>query len=91
MTDLPPPPPPLDKASPWPFVGMIGVACVGFLIGAGALLTPAYVVVTLSLLWIATLGLAIRWWTPHPRRLPWLPLGLAVVWFIAVLATAGPA
>ena len=37
MTEPPPPPKPLAKASPWPFVGMIGMACVAFLIGANSL------------------------------------------------------
>ncbi len=87
MTDLPPPRR-LEKASPWPFAGMIGMACVAFLIGAGVLVMPWYAVLVLSVLWLVALVVAVRWWTPHPGRLVWLPLGLAVLWVATVLGSA---
>lgn len=87
MTGIPDPPR-LSRASPWPFVGMIGMACVFFLIAASLLTTPWYVVVALLVVWAAALVLATRWWTPHPARLPWLPVVLAVVWFGTVAGGA---
>ena len=88
MTDLPPPRRPLEKASPWPFVGMVGMACTAFLVGASVLTSPWYAVAGLSLLWLGTLVVAIRWWTPHPDRLPWLPVGLTLVWIVTVVGGA---
>jgi hypothetical protein len=77
-----------DRASPAPFAGMIGMACVFFLIGASVLTTPWYAVAALFLLWAAVLVVALRWFTPHPRRVPWLPVGLVVVWFATVAGGA---
>ncbi|HEX5881274.1 MAG TPA: hypothetical protein VF468_23595 [Actinomycetota bacterium] len=88
MTELPPPRKPLEKASPWPFVGMIGMACVAFLIGASVLAAPWFVVLVLSLLWVVTLVVALVWWSRHPTWLPWLPLGLAVAWIGSVAGGA---
>lgn len=88
MTDLPPPPRPLEKASPWPFAGMIGLACTAFLIGASVLLAPWWLVALLVVVWLAALVLAVRWWTPHPRRLPALAAGVAVVWLATVVGRA---
>ncbi len=75
MTELPPPPS-RAKASPWPFVGMIGMACVLFLIGASVLATPWFVVLGLTILWLVVLVVAVVWWSLHPTWLPWLPVGL---------------
>ena len=88
MNALPPPPGRRQHASPWPFVGMAGMACVLFLIGASLLAAPWYVVLGLALVWVGVLVVALRWWTPHPRRLPWLPVGLAVLWFATVAGGA---
>ncbi len=78
----------MEKASPWPFAGMIGLACTAFLIGASLLLAPWWLVVLLAVVWLAALVLAVRWWTPHPRRLPALAAGVAVVWLVAVVGQA---
>jgi hypothetical protein len=67
---------------------MIGMACVFFLIGASLLTTPWYVVLALLAVWSATLVLAIRWWTPHPSRVAWLPAVLSLVWFGTVAGGA---
>jgi len=87
MTELPPPPN-RAKASPWPFVGMIGMACVLFLIGASVLATPWFVVLALTILWLVVLLVAVVWWSLHPTWLPWLPVGLTVVWIGAVVGGA---
>lgn len=78
----------MEKASPWPFAGMIGLACTAFLIGASVLWAPWWLVLLLALAWIAVLVLAVRWWTPHPRRLPLLAAGMAAVWVVAVVGRA---
>jgi len=80
--------PPRASVSPWPFVGMAGMAGVFFLIGASVLTTPWYAVAGLFVLWALVLVLATRWWTPHPTRLPWLPVALAAVWFATVAGGA---
>jgi len=77
------------KASPWPFVGMAGMACAFFLYAASGLVAPAWGVAVLLAIWFALLVLAIRWWTPHPLRLLALPVVALVVWF--ALVTAGGA
>ena len=84
----PAPRPRPEPASPWPFAGMIGMACVFFLIAASVLATPWYVVAALLVVWALVLLVAIRWWTPHPARVPWLPVGLVVVWFATVAGGA---
>ena len=77
-----------DRASPWPFVGMIGLACLFFLIAASVLTTPWYAVAGLLVVWAMTLVVALRWWTPHPGRVPWLAVGLGVVWLGTVVGGA---
>lgn len=67
---------------------MIGMVCVLFLIGASVLATPWYVVAFLVLLWLVGLVVALGWWTLHPTWLPWLPVGLAIIWFTAVVGGA---
>ena len=76
------------RASPWPFAGMIGMACVLFLIGASVLATPWWVVAGLVVVWALALVVAIAWWTPHPTRLPWVAVAVAVVWFGTVVGGA---
>ena len=87
MTDLPRPPE-RARASPWPFVGMVGMACVLFLIGASVLATPWWVVAGLALVWVVALLVATAWWSPHPTWVPWVPAAMAVVWFAAVAGGA---
>ena len=87
MTGIPGPPH-RPRVSPWPFVGMIGMACVFFLIAASVLATPWYVVAVLLLLWVAALVVATAWWSLHPTWVPWLPVAVAVVWFATVAGGA---
>jgi hypothetical protein len=69
------------KASPWPFVAMIGMAGCFFLYAASGLLAPWYGVVLLMVIWVALFVLATRWWTPHPARTLLVPLIALVLWF----------
>ena len=56
------------KASPWPFIAMMGMAGCFFLYAASGLLAPWYGVVLLLLIWVVLFVVATRWWTPHPKR-----------------------
>ena len=72
------------RASPWPFVAMMGMAGTFFLYAASGLLAPWYGVVLLLLVWVVLFVVACRWWTPHPQLMLVLP-GIAVVIWFAVL------
>jgi hypothetical protein len=72
--------------SPWPFVGMAGMACAFFLYAASGLVAPAWAVVLLLLVWAVLLVVAGAWWTPHPGRLPFVAAFAVVLWFAAVTA-----
>ena len=69
---------------------MIAMACTFFLYAATPVVLPApwWVVACLLVLWTASLVLAVRWFTRRPRALLWLPAGLAVLWFVVLLAGA---
>ena len=75
-----------NATSPWPFVGMAGMACAFFLYAASGLVAPAWAVVVLLLVWVALLVVAARWWTPHPRRVPLVALFAMAFWFAVVTA-----
>lgn len=67
---------------------MAGMAAVFFLYAAsGPLeLAPWWGAVLLMVVWLALFVLACAWWTPHPDRLPFLPVVATVLWFAAVVA-----
>jgi hypothetical protein len=85
-----PTPPVREPLSPWPFAGIIGLACVAFVIGATPVVVPApwWAVTLLALLWVAALLLAIRWFTTRPRTVVVIPLVLTLVWFAVVVGGA---
>jgi len=76
------------QASPWPFVGMMGMAGTFFLYAVSGLVAPWYAVVLLLLFWFVLFVVACRWWTPHPKRMLWLPLVAVVVWFAVLTGGA---
>jgi uncharacterized membrane protein len=77
-----PPAPP--RISPLPFAGMIGLTCVLFVDLASSIVVPWWLVVALVVVWLMLFVIACAWWTPHPRRLPWLA-GVGVGAWLAVL------
>ncbi len=79
-----------EPLSPWPFAGMIGLACVAFLIGATPVVvgTPWWVVLLLGVVWLVALVLAIGWFTTRPRTVVLLPVAVALVWLATVLGGA---
>lgn len=97
MPDAPPdaapdasPPPARQELSPWPFAGIIGLACVAFLIGATtvAVDAPWWAITALALVWLLGLVLAISWFTTHPRTVVLIPVVVALIWFATVVAGA---
>ena len=83
-------PPVREPLSPWPFVGLVGLACVAFLIGATpvAVAAPWWVITLLALVWLAGLLLAITWFGTRPRAVAVVPAVLALVWLATVLGGA---
>ncbi|WP_395695065.1 hypothetical protein [Nocardioides sp.] len=78
--------PELTRASPWPFVGMAGLACVLFLDLASLLFAPWWAVLLLVLVWVVLLVVATAWWTLHPRWVPGVPVVGVVVWLVVAVA-----
>lgn len=74
----------LQKASPWPFVGIGGLVCLLFLYGASILFLPWWGVLLLVLIWIGLFAQATRWFEPRPVATAWLALAGAVLWLVAV-------
>ena len=80
----------MTPLSPWPFAGLIGLACVAFVIGATPLAVgaPWWAITLLVLLWIAALLLAIAWFTRRPKVVALIPVVLSLVWFATVVGGA---
>ena len=76
------------EVSPWPFVGMGGMACALFLYGASVLLLPWWAVALLGVVWLALFVVACAWWTLHPRWVPGVAVLALVVWAGAVALSA---
>ncbi len=72
--------------SPWPFVGMAGMACAFFLYAASGLVAPWWAVVVLMAVWVALFVVACAWWSLHPRWVPGLAVFAVVLWFASVTA-----
>jgi hypothetical protein len=66
---------------------MIGLACVLFLDVGSTIVLRWWAVSLLVVVWLALFAVACAWWTPHPRRLPWLPVAGFLVWAAVVVAT----
>lgn len=77
-----------NATSPWPFVGMAGMACAFFLYAASGLVAPWWAVVLLLLVWLVLMVLASAWWTPHPTRVPVVAAFAVVLWFVTIVAGA---
>ena len=75
--------------SPWPFVGMAGMACALFLYGASVLFLPWWAVALLVVAWLALFVVACAWWTLHPSWVPGVAVVAVALWFAVVLAAGG--
>lgn len=67
---------------------MIGLTCILFLDLASALVVDWWVVAILVVVWIALFVVGCAWWTPHPRRLPWLAVVGFGIWIVVVIGGA---
>jgi len=77
----------LQKTSPWPFVGMSGMACAFFLYAASPVAgVPWWGTTLLLLLWLVLFVLACGWWTRRPKGLVVLAVIAVVLWFAAIIA-----
>ena len=81
MTERPPAP---ADVSPWPFVGMAGMACVFFLYAASVLFAPWWSVLLLLLAWAGLFLVACAWWSLHPRWVPGVAVAAGVLWLAFV-------
>ena len=72
--------------SPWPFVGMAGMACAFFLYAASGLVAPWWAVVVLLVLWVLLFVVACAWWSLHPRWVPGIAVFALAFWFAFVTA-----
>lgn len=73
------------KVSQWGFVGMGGMACVLFLDLGTANIAPWWVTLLFVLLWVVLFLVALSWFLPHPKWVPWLPLLAFVVWLPTIV------
>lgn len=71
--------------SPWGFVGMGAMACVLFLLLGTGNVAPWWVTVLFVALWLALFVVAVRWFLPWPKRVPWLPALIFVIWLPVIV------
>jgi hypothetical protein len=64
---------------------MIGLACVLFVDLASLAVADWWVVLILVVVWAAFFLVALAWWNPHPRRLPWLAGAAFLVWVLVLI------
>lgn len=77
-----------QPVSPWPFVGMAGMACAFFLYAASVLLLPWWAVALLVVAWVAMFLVACAWWTLHPTWVPAVAVAAVVLWAACVAVSA---
>lgn len=74
-----------NATSPWPFVGMAGMATAFFpYAAAGFFFAPWWGALLLMLVWLVLFAVSCRWFTTHPRG----TVGLAVLAFVVLFAVA---
>ena len=77
-----------NATSPWPFVGMAGMACAFFLYASTGLLAPWWAAVLMMLVWLVLMVVASSWWTPRPRWVFYLAVFTVAFWFATINAGA---
>ena len=77
-----------EPISPWPVAGLVGMACVAFLVAVtvGPLGVPWWAVLGLAVVWLVALVQSLRWFTRRPRTVVLLPVLVALVWFATIVA-----
>jgi hypothetical protein len=61
---------------------MGALACLLFLYAASATFAPGWAVLVMLAVWVVLFVLACRWFMPHPRRVLWVAVGGAALWFV---------
>jgi hypothetical protein len=64
---------------------MIGLTCVLFLDLGTTIVLRWWAVTLLVVSWLVLFVVACAWWTPHPRRLPWLAVTGLAIWVVVVV------
>jgi hypothetical protein len=64
---------------------MIGLVCVLFIDLGATIVLRWWAVVLLVVVWVALFVVACAWWSPHPRRLPWLAVVGLVIWVVVTV------
>ena len=64
------------------------MAAAFFLYAASGLVAPWWGVVLLLLVWLVLFVVGCRWWTPHPKRLPWLAGTGFALWLLVVVGVS---
>ncbi|QBX56677.1 hypothetical protein EXE58_15225 [Nocardioides seonyuensis] len=79
-----------EAPSPWAIAGMVGMACVLFMIVTTPLVTatPWWAVALLVVAWVGALLVSVAWFVRRPRMLPVLAVAMAVVWFATIVLGA---
>ena len=77
--------------SPWPFVGLGGLACLGFLYGGSLIFLPWWTVAILYVLWLPLMVTGSRWFAERPKGVVWLAATGVAAWLLAVLVAAAAA
>jgi hypothetical protein len=67
---------------------MAGMAAAFFLYAVSGLVAPWWGVVVLMLVWLVLFVVACAWWTPHPKRLPFVAVAAVVLWFAVITVGA---
>jgi hypothetical protein len=67
---------------------MIGLTCVLFLDLGSTIVLRWWAVVLLVVVWLVLFVVACAWWTPHPRRLPWLAVAGLALWVAVVIVVS---
>jgi hypothetical protein len=67
------------------FIGMVGLACVPFLVWGAHDAYGTRWTIALTIWWVFLLTLGIAWFTPYPRRMTWLPVLGFGAWLVVVL------
>lgn len=79
---------PPQETSFWPFGGMCLMAATFFLYAVSGIVAPWWVVVVLLGVWVGAFVQACAWWTPAPKRITVLAVGLTVLWFAVLVGGA---
>ncbi len=74
--------------SPWPFIGVGTLTCLGFLYGGSLIFLPWWAVLVLYVLWLPLMVTGARWFAVRPKGVMGLAIAGVIAWVIAVAIAA---